>query len=74
MPRPKGNRKEARLSVSLGGREYAELCALARQRDVSAASLARQAIHTLLEQEQDKARNPELPLLRRAAPQTGVGR
>jgi hypothetical protein len=72
MPRPRGNRKEARLSVSLDGREYAALCELARQRDVSAAWLARQAIHALLEQEQDKARNPELPLIRRVSPQTGA--
>ncbi len=62
MARPKGNRKEARLSVSLDGREHAELCALARSRDVSAAWMVRQAIHDLLERERDKARNPELPL------------
>lgn len=68
MPRPKGNRKEARLSVSLDGREHADLCALARSRDVSAAWLVRQAIHDLLERERDKASNPELPLVRRAAP------
>ncbi len=74
MPRPRGNRKEARLSVSLDAREYAALCELAARRDVSAAWLARQAIHTLLEREQDTARNPELPLLRRATTQSGLGR
>jgi hypothetical protein len=68
MARPRGNRKEARLSVSLDGREHAELCALARSRDVSAAWMVRQAIHDLLERERDKARNPELPLIRRAPP------
>jgi hypothetical protein len=68
MARPRGNRKEARLSVSLDGREHAELCALARSRDVSAAWMVRQAIHDLLERERDKARNPELPLIRHATP------
>ena len=67
MPRPRGNRKEARLSVSLDEREYAELCALARSHDVSVAWMVRQAIHGLIQLEQDKARNPELPLPRRIA-------
>jgi Ribbon-helix-helix protein, copG family len=66
MARPKGNRKEARLSVSLGDREYAELTALARRNDVSVAWVVRQAIHDLIQQEQDMGRNPELPLLRRS--------
>lgn len=58
---------EARLSVSLDEREYAELCALARSRAVSAAWMARQAIHDLLKREQDERRNPELPLPRRVS-------
>jgi len=68
MPRPKGNRKEARLSVSLDDREYVELCALARRNDVSVAWMVRQAIHALIQQEQENALDPELPLLRRIAP------
>lgn len=68
MARPRGNRKEARLSVSLDDRDYAELCALARRNDVSVAWMVRQAIHGLIQQEQDKAQNQELPLLRRARP------
>lgn len=68
MPRPRGNRKEARLSVSLDEREYADLCTLARSREVSAAWMVRQAIHDLLRREQDERCNPELPLIRRAAP------
>ena len=68
MARPKGNRKEARLSVSLDDRDYAELCALARCNDVSVAWMVRQAIYGLIRQEQHKTQNPELPLLRRATP------
>ncbi len=65
MARPKGNRKQARLSVSLDEREYAELRALADRHEVSVAWMVRQAIHTLISIEADKARNPELPLPRR---------
>jgi hypothetical protein len=67
MPRPRGNRKEARLSVSLDAQEYAKLCALAHSRDVSVAWMVRQAIHDMLAKERDERRNPELPLIRRAA-------
>lgn len=67
MPRPRGNRKEARLSVSLDDQDYTALCALARRNDVSVAWIVRQAIHGLILQ-QDSAHSPELPLLRRAGP------
>lgn len=66
MPRPRGNRKEARLSVSIDEREYAALCALARKRDVSVAWMVRRAVHTMIEHERHTAENPELPLTRSA--------
>ena len=65
MARPRGNRKEARLSVSLDERDYAELCAIAQRHDVSVAWMVRQAVHTLIQQHRDETRNPELPLIRR---------
>jgi hypothetical protein len=65
MARPKGNRKEARLSVSLDEQEYAELCSLARRDDVSVAWMVRQAIHNLIRLEEEKARNPALPFPRK---------
>src|SRR5579884_4105135 len=64
MPRPRGNRKTARLSVSLDEREYAALCTLARDRDVSVAWLVRRAVHDLVTTERQRADNPELPLMR----------
>jgi len=64
MGRPRGNRKEARLSVSLDERDYEELCALAHQHDVSVAWMVRQAVHILIRQQQDATANPELPLPR----------
>jgi hypothetical protein len=64
MGRLRGNRKEARLSVSLDERDYAQLCALARQHDVSVAWMVRQAVHTMIRQQQDAITNPELPLPR----------
>lgn len=66
MGRPRGNRKEARLSVSLDGQDYVELCALARQHNVSVAWMVRQAVHNLIQHQQHAAENPELPLPRSA--------
>jgi hypothetical protein len=63
MVRPRGNRKEARLSVSLDERDYTQLSTLARHRDVSVAWMVRHAIHNLIQLEQDKTENPELPHL-----------
>lgn len=48
MPRPKGNRKTARLSVSLNEDIYSELCLLAKDKDVSVAWLVRKAIDELI--------------------------
>jgi hypothetical protein len=61
MSRPRGNRKEARLSVSLDEQDYAALTSIARRSDVSIAWLARQAIQALIDREKDKS---ELPLVR----------
>jgi len=72
MARPKGHRKEARLSVSFDANDYAQLAALAARRDVSVAWLIRQAVHTLIRQEREVAENPELPLVRHHAPQRGM--
>lgn len=72
MARPRGNRKEARISVSFDAGEYAQLCKLAGQRDVSVAWLVRQAVHDFIRQEKDVAENPELPLPRRIVTHRGV--
>lgn len=65
MARPKGHRKEARLSVSFDSTDYAELNALAARRDVSVAWLIRSAVNELITRERDSSENPELPLVRR---------
>lgn len=65
MSRPKGKRKQARISVSFDDGEYATLCALARRHDVSLAWLVRQAVHTLIERERTLPENLELPLTTR---------
>jgi hypothetical protein len=63
MARPKGNRKEARLSVSFEEREYAALRALAERHNVSVAWMVRQAVHDLIQHN----RKPELPRLHRVS-------
>ncbi len=70
MARPKGQRKEARLSVSFDASDYAHLCALAARRDVSVAWLIRHAVHELIGRDSAVAENPELPLVRRYARQS----
>jgi hypothetical protein len=66
MARPKGKRKQARISVSFEDADYAMLCALARRHDVSAAWMIRQAVHNLIEVERTPE-NLELPLLPRGS-------
>jgi hypothetical protein len=63
MARPRGRRKNARISVSFDDVDYATLCAIAHDRDVSVAWMVRQAVHGLLEQEKTKGFNLELPFL-----------
>ncbi len=65
MARPKGKRKQARISVSFEDADYATLCALAHRRDVSVAWVVRQAVHGLLEREKNEGSNLELPLIPR---------
>jgi len=72
MARPRGNRKDARTSVSFETGEYAQLCSLAARRDVSVAWLIRQAVHDLIHRDRDAAENPELPLVKRHASERGV--
>jgi len=71
MARPKGPRKEARLSVSFDAGDYAQLRALAARRDVSVAWLIRRAVHDLILQDHYAAENPELPLVSRQSTQQG---
>lgn len=55
MARPKGNRKLARLTVSLDGQMFSDLRDMAEAADVSVAWLARRAIHDLIEHKQQVA-------------------
>ena len=64
MPRPKGTRKTARLSITLDERDYAALGAVARDNGVSAAWVVRRAVTEFLERRDDSAQ-PEFPLVRR---------
>ena len=72
MARPKGIRKDARLSVSFAAADYAQLCALADRRDVAIAWLVRQAVVELIGREREAADNPELLLVRHAIPVRGA--
>jgi hypothetical protein len=65
MPRPKGQRKEARLSVSFDSSDYANLTALAARRSVSVAWVIRAAVQDLISRDREALENPELPLIRR---------
>jgi hypothetical protein len=71
MARPKGQRKEARISVSFDSGDYVRLRGLAAHSDVSVAWLIRRAVHELLRREQDNADNPELPWIGRADTREG---
>ncbi len=55
------------MSVSFDDGDYAALCALARNSDVSVAWMVRHAVHSLIERTREITANPELPLLPRAA-------
>jgi predicted DNA-binding ribbon-helix-helix protein len=72
MARPKGHRKEARLSVSFDSADYAQLNALAARRAVSVAWLIRSAVQELITRERNALENPELPLVRRQHRAEGV--
>jgi hypothetical protein len=68
MARPRGQRKTARLTVSLDPGAYSVLVAIAKERDVSVAWLARRAIIDLIDHNGIPVQG-ELPLPR--ADQTG---
>lgn len=67
MGRPRNARKSARLSVTLDDRAYADLCALARQAEVSVAWMVRRAVIEMIARHQGDI-TPELPLRRRTGP------
>lgn len=73
MARPRGNRKTARLSVSLDARDYAVLAEIGRKEDVSVAWVVRRAVSDLLRTHQAGTAEPELPLARNSAPAPKVG-
>ena len=62
MARPRGNRKTARLSVSLDVQDYTVLVEIARKEDVSVAWIVRRAINDIVQSHQDATTEPELPL------------
>jgi predicted transcriptional regulator len=66
MPRPRGKKHPARMSVSLDGGTYAELRALSREYDVSAAWILRRAVEAFIERNRT-AGSTELPLARASA-------
>jgi predicted transcriptional regulator len=57
MPRPREDRKAARVSVSLDPQTYARLFALASRNDVSASWMVRRAITELIERTNEPAEN-----------------
>jgi hypothetical protein len=62
MARPSGNRKEARLSVSLDSQTYAQLRALAQRSGVSIAWMMRHAVTELIQRSAHPDETLELPL------------
>lgn len=62
---------QARLTVSLDGRVFQSLTALAEAEDVSVAWLVRRAIHELIERRNQQDQG-EPPLLRRNIPQQEI--
>ena len=73
MARPRGNRKTARISVSLDPGDYAVLAEIAREKDVSVAWLVRRAVGELVRTHQSGTAEPELPLPKHTASTPGRG-
>ena len=73
MARPRGNRKTARLSVSLDAQDYALLCEIARKEDISVAWVVRRAVSELIRTHRAVNEQPELPLARITAVTPKVG-
>lgn len=63
MARPRGNRRSARITVSLDEKVQATLSVLARRQDVSVAWLVRRAVSDFIDQHGQLVQ-PELPLSR----------
>lgn len=74
MARPCGNRKTARLSISLDARDYAVLIEIARKEDVSVAWVVRRAVSEIVRSHQEGAAEPELPLAPNVTPLSKAGR
>ena len=68
MARPRGNRKTARLSVSLDARDYAILAEIARKEDASVAWVVRRAVRKIVWSHKEGVTEPELPLAFDVAP------
>lgn len=74
MARPRGNRKTARLSISLDARDYAILTEIARKEDVSVAWVVRRAVSEIVRSHQEGAAEPELPQAPNVTPVSKAGR
>lgn len=61
MARPRGNRRVARLTVTLDEQAHTTLSALAQHQDVSVAWVVRRAVAEFIERHGTSAQ-PELPL------------
>lgn len=68
MARPRGNRKTARLSISLDARDYAVLTEIARKEDASVAWVVRRAVSEIVRSHTEGADEPELPLAPNVTP------
>jgi predicted transcriptional regulator len=64
MGRPKTTRQATRLTITLNAEDYAKICNLANQNDVSAAWIIRRAIDSYLERPQAEAA-PAKPAVKR---------
>ena len=67
MARPRGNRKTARLSVSLDAQDYEVLVEIASKQDVSVAWVVRRAVSEIVRSYRNGAAEPELPLAPKVA-------
>lgn len=61
MPRPKIARRSSRVSITLDETDYAEVCAVARENDTSAAWVVRRAISDWLDRRRQRP-EPQLAL------------
>lgn len=73
MARPRGNRKSARLTVSLDDGTYATLNVLARQEDVYVTRMVRRAVNDFIQRQETLLTKPGLslpcsPVIRAATP------